>query len=194
MKFYKTALATSLLVFSSMSYANSDRYFGVSIGNSEFDSGITTSTATLDEKDSNFKLLFGSQINESFAIELSYHDYGESSLSGATGDIFAIDGELLQFIQDGTIVVSVNSLAISGVLTHELTPSISALGRIGLSMWDAEMEVSTSSASASAEDDGTDLLYGLGLQARIGSNSWIRAEYEGHEDVELLNIGFITYF
>jgi len=194
MKLYKAALATSLLAFSSISYANPDRYFGVSIGNSEFDSGITTSTATLDEEDSNFKLLFGSQINENFAIELSYHDYGESSLKGTTGDMFAIDGELLQFIQDGTVIVSGDSLAISGVFTHELTPSISALGRVGLSMWNSEAEVSTSSASASVEDDGTDLLYGLGLQARIGSNSWIRAEYESHEDIELLNIGFIAYF
>lgn len=153
-----------------------------------------TSTATLDEEDSNFKLLYGSQINKSFAIEFAYHDYGESSLSGTTGDIFAIDEALFQFIQDGTVVVSGDSLAISGVFTHELTPSISALGRVGLSMWNAELEVSTSNASASLEDDGTDLLYGLGLQARVGSNSWIRAEYEGHEDIELLNIGFITYF
>ena len=194
MKLHKTVLATSLLAFSSMSYANSDSYFGASFGNSDFDTGLTTSTASLDEEDTTFKLLYGSQISENFAFELSYHDYGESSLRGTTGDLFAIDGELFQFIQDGSVVVSGDSLAISGVFTHKLTPSLSALGRVGLSMWNAELEVTTTNASVSVEDDGTDLLYGLGLQAHVGGNSWIRAEYEGHEDIELLSIGFITYF
>lgn len=190
MKYISTTTAAILLAFSSVTYAGSGNYFGASFGNTEVDTGISTSTATLDEEDSGFKILYGKKLQDWFAFEIAFHDFGESSLTGTPGDLFTFEGVTYQFVQNATVAVNGEAFAFSGLFSNEFTPSLSGFGRIGLSRWESE----GTAGGVTIKSDGTDLLYGVGLQYDVNQTIGIRGEYEVHEDLDFLSVGFITRF
>ena len=57
---------------------------------------------------------------------------------------------------------------------------LSLNARVGVSFWDSEFEGTDSSAPGiifKADDDGTDLYYGIGAQYDINPNLYVGAEY-----------------
>ena len=71
-------------------------------------------------------------------------------------------------------------------------------GKLGLHKWDTDLNITSTTVTANADDDGTDMFYGAGLQyilqdnlnARIGLS---RYEFDG-DDVDSINFGISISF
>ena len=108
-------------------------------------------------------------LNKNVAAELSYHNYGEAE------DTYV--DEFGDTINDKLSTTAFN-LGVKGILPLENGLSLNA--RVGVSFWDSEFEGTDSSAPGiifKADDDGTDLYYGIGAQYDINPNLYVGAEY-----------------
>ena len=116
-----TAIAALFLATASMTAMAAEDaskgYFGISYGDASTDTGITglTGTASLDEDKKGAKLFAGFNVNDNFAIEGHYSDFGEASLSGNNGDQFVDDGVTYEFLTTATIKIKVKSYGLAGV-------------------------------------------------------------------------------
>jgi OOP family OmpA-OmpF porin len=71
-------------------------------------------------------------------------------------------------------------------------------GKIGLFSWEAEANDTTGGIPFSADDDGTDVSFGVGVAYNFTRNFGLRAEYElfktDDADVSLISIGVVWRF
>ena len=180
-----TALAALFLTTSSFTAfaaeESSQGYAGISFGQSTLDTGINslTGTASLDEKDNATKIFAGFNIDENFAIEGHYANLGEATLSGNTGDRFTDEGTVYEFLVDGvTVTAKVKSIGVAGIYKFNVGDTITPFVKVGFHKWDNKISVSAGSVSGSAEDDGTDVFYGLGASSAISDKIDFRVELE----------------
>jgi len=108
------------------------------------------------------------KVNPNLAFELAYQYYGE------TDDTFADGGDT---ITDKVSTPAVN-VGVKGIIPFEGGLSLHA--RIGLSLWEAEIKETDSAfpgETFKADDDGSDLYYGLGLQYDMSPELVVGLEY-----------------
>lgn len=215
-----TTLASTLIVAQTAHAYDFGGYVGVSVGEakakdvqsaSELDAqnaadGFTTSSS-VDDTDTSWKLFIGHKFNRNFAIEGSYNDLGES-----TADTVVIDappppvgfgtGTLNQTVEAWTLGV-----AAVGILP--LGYNFDLFGKAGVHYWDAEWTVNANltnlSGSVTEDDNGTDLFYGIGAAYNFTERLALRAEWElfenigdddtmGESDVEMWTAGIQLTF
>lgn len=184
-------------------------YLGGGYGVSDVDTGVSglTGTATLDEDGDGFKFFAGFQFNEYFGFEIAYVDLGEAELKGNNGDTFVLDGVTYNFTADSVIIAAeVDTIALEAVFSLPLqkmtgneslkyfTPFI----KFGVHFWDIEYTVAASNLNAmTADDDGTDIVFGAGINFNIIRNLSIRAEWErfnADEDLDYFSGSIIVRF
>lgn len=184
-------------------------YIGAGYGMSDIDTGVSglTGTASLDEDSSGFKIFGGFKFNEYFGLEIAYVDLGEAELKGNNGDTFAIDGVAYNFTANSVVITGeMETIALEAVLFLPLekitgndsyklvTPFI----KVGLHFWDAEYSVSASTLSkTTADDDGSDIVFGAGFNFNIVKNLSIRAEWErftADEDLDYFSGSIVINF
>ena len=102
-----TAILATLFTFN-ISKAE-EIYFGIDFLNNEIDTGVTNISSSLDEKDSGYSLYGGIPLNENLAVEISYQDFGEASLSGVNGNQFRIGTTTYQFTTTASLSVSADT-------------------------------------------------------------------------------------
>ena len=82
----------------------------------------------------------------------------------------------------------------------DLTSSLAVFGKIGVFVWDAEGDVKETESGqlAKFDDNGTDLLYGLGVRFEINPQLDVRAEWERYNadrnDMNFYSIGLEYHF
>lgn len=108
-------------------------------------------------------------INENFAVEVAFQDYGET-------DETYIDsfGDTINDKASATALTA----GVKGSIP--LSASFSLNGRLGVSSWDFEFRGTDSSfpgVEFSFDDDGTDLYYGVGMQLMLNEAFSVGAEY-----------------
>lgn len=192
------AACLSAIAFQNTSYAGPD-YLSLALGQTSVDTGIggLTGTASLDEEDSSFKLIIGKNMSEKLSIEGFYLDYGESTLTGNTGDQFTFEGLTLAFIVDnGRIATSATALGGNALFKHKLGSNASLYGKLGLVRWDSDFEVSGSGIGSFSESEtGIDLFFGVGVKAAVSKNIALAADFEIHDiddsDVDVLSLYLI---
>lgn len=198
-----TAIAALFLATGSMAVnaAESDKgYIGVSYAKAEIDTGIssTTGTAALDEKDNSIKLFAGLNIDDNFAVEAHYIDFGEASLSGNNGDTFVEAGTTYQFLTTASIKVEAESYGFSGLYKFNMDNNITPFVKFGFQKWEAKATVNAGSVTGAGTVDGTDPFYGIGVSAPVSENIDIRAEFErfeaDSEDLDYKSIGVAYNF
>ena len=150
-------------------------YAGASIGQATIDAcdGFTD----CDDEDTGWKIFGGWEFNRNVALEAAWVDFGE--VSGSIG------GSAVSVETDGW------TLAGKGVLP--LTEQFGVFGKFGMIMWDAE----GSGAASGIDDDGTDLIYGLGAQYLFNDRFVIVGEWEWYDidnDIDLFSIGALFKF
>jgi len=187
-------------LFTACSYAGDQSwYIGGSIGQTDFDSGVTnlTGTAKMDEEDTGYTFFVGLKATDNVAFEVSYADFGEFSLSGNNGDNFTIAGEAWAFTANNVNIAMESSgftFSVLGSLpVHE---RIAPFARLGVNIW--EMKAASDSTTAgSLEDDGTDIYYGGGIDFEVIKSISIRTEYSQYlfddDDLSMLSVGLIYY-
>lgn len=154
-----TALLLGLASFSSHAVDNGI-YLGAGIGQGgvQFDDRIDGERIDFDADDTAYKLIAGWRFLDWLAVEANYVDLGSAS--------DRIDGINIETDVSGF------SLAALGFLP--IGPA-DLFAKVGAINWDAE--VSARGTNLRGSDDGTDLMYGAGVQFRVWSLS-IRGEYE----------------
>lgn len=157
--------------------ANNKIYFGAEVSQNDFSTDVVVvSGAKLDTEDTGFALTAGYEIHEKFDLEASYKNFGKASLSGNNGDTFKIDDITYTFNTTATIEQEVTTLALGIKPKFNINDYLSVIGKVGFHMFTSEYKVSVGTASASIEDEDTDLYYGLGLQADY-NNFILEASY-----------------
>ncbi len=140
--------------------------------------GAGTGSTDMNESglddDSGTKFYGGYQFTDRYALEGGHTDLGS----------FGFD---VPFFGGGDI--DVDGIQVAGVASFPLKDRFSIFGKAGVYMWDADISVPV---LGSGSDDGTDIMYGFGLN--YGADNWgIRGEWEHFDevDVDMLSVGVI---
>jgi len=187
----------ALVLFQSQSLKAESMYMGVDYLSSTIDTGVTNISSKLDEKDTGYSIFAGLPVDENLSIEVSYQDFGEASLSGVSGNQFKIDGTTYEFTKTASLTVGADSIAVAAKSKHQINDNVSIYGKIGLHNWESTFGVSVGTASADVKEDGTDILYGAGIEANF-NNLVFRAGYSLYDfdgdDVTSINAGLAYKF
>ena len=185
----------SLLSFQSVK--SEEFYIGIDYLNNEIDSGITNISSTLDEKDNGYSLYAGMPISETMDIEVSYNDFGEASISGLDGQQFIYEGTTYEWLVDASLAVKASSIGVAAKQKYELSEGVMLYGKLGVHQWDSELSIASTTATANADEDGTDVFYGVGLEVNLaklkGRVGYSMYDLDG-EEVDSINVGFSYNF
>lgn len=138
---------------------SSDAYFGVGAGVADLEDQVVhteTGPITLDRRDTTYKVFGGYQATDSFAVEGTYRDFGES--------------------EEGPFRTETDGLDVSAVGMLLIGP-VDVFARGGVIFWD------TNGRGGLSDDHGEDLSWGVGGALKLG-DAWFRVEGEWF-DVEL---------
>ncbi len=163
------------LSISGTALAQNGFYAGASIGQATIDgcSGVNN----CDDDDTAWKIFGGWELNPNIAFEAAYADFGE--ISGSIG------GSSVRTEADGW------SLSAKGILP--LNEKFDVFGKLGMIIWD----VDGGGAASRGDDDGTDLMFGLGAQYMFNDQYGIVGEWEWYDiddDIDLFSIGALIKF
>ncbi|WP_303909104.1 porin family protein [Thiohalomonas denitrificans] len=149
-----------------------DLYFGADLLNTsyEVDSDYTSAAASA----TGFRFFAGFEFNEKVSVEAAWVDQGEGEDSYTIGNP--------PYDEPWHESMSLEGLQLSVLgrmpLQHE---KLNLFGRVGLYMWDASYEDVDEVGDyvwASADESGTDLFLGFGLDYRISETISIRGAYD----------------
>ncbi|MDH5571856.1 MAG: porin family protein [Gammaproteobacteria bacterium] len=130
-------------------------YIGGGVGSVDIDvSGFDDPTG--------FELMIGKEISSNLSIEASFIDFGESS-----------DGIAPQWRVTG------NSLAFGALAKAPINEGFDVFLKVGLHMWDAEL--TEDGFGLLAEDDGTDIFYGIGAIFNVNNKFSLDARYNSYD-------------
>jgi OmpA-OmpF porin, OOP family len=136
-------------------------YIGAGITNTSVE--VDDPTFSLDDSDNGYKVILGWRIFNFLAVEANYVDFGTVEDSQGGTDVSASS--------DGT--------DLSALLILTLGKHVDIFAKGGYVSWDTEID--SNNVNVDSNNDGNDLLYGLGGAFRIGDSLQIRAEYERFE-------------
>ena len=127
-----------------------------------------------EETDTGFKIYGGYQVNQNFAVEGGYTDLGE--------------------VSDGSFSLSSNGFEVAAVGMLPINPQFDVFGKLGLFLANTE---ASAVGFGSADDDSSDIFFGLGLSYHINQQISIRGTYDFYGvdffgsdlDIDLLAVG-----
>jgi OOP family OmpA-OmpF porin len=179
------------------SMADGSFYGGASIGQASY-------RCTMEEddcKNDGWKVFGGYKFTDNMAIEAGYYNLGEEEADYDTdyGKMHAS--------------AKASGIGVTGVYSQPLADNFEVFGKLGAMFWNAEGELSQYSGdtklTASDEEDGTSVLFGLGASYQFNDNWGVRGEWERYtaeyedvdkgtdteEDIDILSAGvtFSTY-
>lgn len=173
-KLYKSLLVislTSCIANANATETYSQGYVGVGVGKVDLDE------ETFDDP-TGFELIGGYTINENFAVEVSYVDFGKAS-----------DNEPPEF------KISADSLTVGAVGIIPIESKVELFAKVGFHSWD--IEATQAGYGKIAEDDGTDLFWGLGGNYKLSDQAAIGVKYMKYDfgsdvdsDVTMLSATF----
>jgi len=173
-------LLMGLASFSSQAVDNGI-YLGAGIGQGgvQFEDRIEGENFDFDASDTAYKLIVGWRFLDWLSVEANYVDLG-------TADD-RIDGVDIEADVSGFSLAALGFLPIGPV---------DVFAKLGAVNWDAEL--SAPGTGLSSSDDGTDLMYGAGVQFRVWSLSF-RGEYEmfdvaDADTVDMISLGVTWTF
>ena len=131
----------------------SDMYAGISVGKAKHNLTFSDpATKTIHDADTNSMSLFvGMDLNETFAIEGFYANHGKSGFTGSTDTIKA------------------TTMGIAAKAGTDLTDDFRAFVKVGYHSWKSESD---------EKNDGTDVLYGIGLEYKLNETTAIVTAYD----------------
>jgi len=179
------------------SVKSEEMYIGIDYLNNKIDTGITNISSKLDDEDSGYSVYAGMPMSEEMDLEISYNDFGEASLSGVSGNQFKIGADTYEFNATASLAVKATSIGFAAKPKMEIADGVTLYGKLGVHMWDSKLSITSTTATANADEDGTDVFYGAGvevslanLKGRIGYSLY---DMDG-EDVTSLNVGLVYNF
>ena len=168
-----------LIAVNTSVYAEQSFYAGASIGQSYVEENNVLAGEDFDDEEFAFKAFAGYRFHKNFAVELDYLDYGEPE-----DNILGIDTE----------IDDLYAVAIYGVGILPLTEKFELFVKLGAAYWDGEAKASVMGVSATSDENGTELAYGLGASFAFTDKFALRAEYEeiDIDSDDLTTLGMLT--
>ena len=163
-------------ILTSFTYAQQPFYVGGSIGQSYVEEKNVVGGEDFDEEDFGFKVFGGYRFHQNIAAEIDYLDFGEPD-----DNILGADSE-----------IDLYALALYGVGILPISDSFELFAKLGFAYWDADAKVEFMGASASDDEDGTDLAYGFGGSYAFSNQFAVRVEYEGVDVDDLDGADLLT--
>ena len=131
----------------------SDMYVGINAGVGKHD--LTFSSAATkaihDDGTTTMSLFFGMDLNETFAIEGFYANHGESKFTTSTTKVKA------------------STMGIAAKVGTDLTDNLRGFIKVGYHSWKTK---------ATTKDDGTDVVYGIGVEYKLTESTAIVTGYD----------------
>lgn len=166
--------------------AETGLYAGGSFGQTEFKDfcsdlrGGGYAGGSCDEKDSGWKAFLGYRVNRHFAVEGSYINWGEASVSGGT---------FLGVPASGSGEVTSWGIAAVGIVP--IGERFWGFGKIGFIRSEVDVVVNVAGFPGSGSESDTEAHYGLGLGFNITPRLAVRGEWERAADnkADMLSIG-----
>lgn len=141
-----------------------------------------------EDEGKGFKAIIGARPLDWLAIEANYVDLGETAVT-----LIVACPPTPGFPCPNEETFDATAVSVS-VLGMKALPLVDLYARLGTARWETERQVRFGPLQERA---GTDLTYGLGLQARLGSFAF-RAEYERFDfdgdEIDSLSVGFTYTF
>ncbi len=133
--------------------------------------GLATTSMSLDERDSAFKLFGGYQFNRNWALEAGYFNLGKFGYTSTTAPAGTLHGQ-----------IKLQGFNLDVVGTLPLSERFSAIGRVGVQVADARDSFSGTGAvqvlSPNPSKRDTNYKLGIGLQYAFSPSLLVRAEAE----------------
>ena len=186
----KLVLAVVLLILPTTVFAQTGFYAGlgigyVDLGQDETDigaaagaAGVAGQVTDLDDSGFAWKLFGGYQFNDYFAGELGYTDLGDAE---ATFVATAPTAATVNMQAD------VSALSASLVGMYPLNRDFGVFARLGAAYWTvdgtAAAAVGGATVTANADEDGFDMLFGLGTQYNLNEQTGLRLEWEHYRGI-----------
>ena len=179
----KKLIVTFALTMFSAQVANAagGYYAGISAGPSGISSDVCDGLPIrCDFSDRGWKIFGGYQATKRFGLEISFVDFGEFTATGP----------------GGTATIEISGFSFVGTGTVPVSERFGLFGKIGLFRWDKEERISGGGQSASIENDGTRLIYGLGAKVKATERVSVRVEWErfSRDNLNLLSAGIALSF
>lgn len=145
------------------------------LGTADFNDGTLTSGSVDDG--TSWKVYGGYQIMKFFAVEGGFTDLDEVNFDGVAGSggLYGAGPVNANFQADG--------LFVSAVGIYPLNEHFSVFGRMGFMNWNADVALTSTNVTVSGDDDGTDPLFGVGVEFLKKDRFALRAEWESFSDV-----------
>ncbi len=194
----------AMILFSNAALSK-DYYFITGINNNKIETGVTVSTASLDEDDEDMFFTIGYNYSNNLGIDISFFETGNATLSGDNGDRFTLEGTEYEFIvNDAKISVSSENIAVGLRPKAKLSEELDVFGRIGYHFYEATASASGDGITTASltDDDSSDFFYGFGLSYKV-DNFYLNAGLEYYQldydyideiKTEFISIGFISEF
>jgi len=147
----KGRLVLGLLLMAVTLQAQAGPYAGFKVGKLDYDLPDFEDPTT-------FEFFLGNRFNENFAVELNYIDLGESE--DGIPPVWTLSGD---------------SVGVGLRLFLPLSEQVELTGRLGIHSW--QLELHEAGTGTIADDDGTDLFYGVGVNVGLTPNVGMGAHY-----------------
>lgn len=170
-------------------------YFGLSVGQStldDWDSSViddgSFGSISAEDSDVGFRIMGGNELNENFAIEFGYSDFGEATADGTS------DGSGF-FWAPGPVSgrASADGFDLGVVARAPTSESFALFARIGMLIWDSKYDLHDSGGnSINGTDDGSDLFFGIGGEFKTTGALAMRGEFTKYslDDSDITAIAF----
>jgi hypothetical protein len=123
--------------------------------------GSTTHDQEGFKDDSGVKFGGGVEINDNFSFEAGYTDLGEFKAESGLFQSFPGIGGLT----GSSASIEITGVEFSALGVAPINDKLSIYGRLGIYMWDADINVSVAGfGSATVSDDGSDPVIGFGME------------------------------
>ena len=193
-----------LILFSTVALSE-EYYFITGINNNKIETGITVSTASLDEDDEDMFFTIGYNYSNNLGIDISFFETGEATLSGDNGDRFTLAGTEFEFlVNNAKISVSSENIAIGLRPKAKLSEELGVFGRIGYHFYEATASTSGDGITTASltDDDSSDFFYGYGLSYKVENFylnmglEYYQLDYDYIDEIktEFISVGFRSQF
>ena len=194
-----------IMILFSTSALSKDYYFITGINNNKIETGITVSTASLDEDDDDMFFTIGYNYSDNLGIDISFFETGDATLSGDNGDRFTLEGTEYEFIvNNAKISVSSENIAIGLRPKAKLSEELDVFGRIGYHFYEATASASGDGITTASltDDDSSDFFYGFGFSYKVENFylnmglEYYQLDYDYIDEIktEFISVGFRSQF
>lgn len=167
--------------------------FGINSNDDLFTNNNTNANivVNIDDSSSAGKIFAGYNINEYFGVEFAWHNLGRFD---ATQTVIATGVEV------ASITAKFSGYTIAGVARYPINygyiKNLDIFAKVGAFIWEYDLENRVTNTEDN--DDGTDIMFGLGLNYNVYGDIDLRLEWErvsiDNTDNNILSFGFSYNF